>query len=296
MSVVNQPVNIPADLQRRGTTTATLTIPSRQSHRRTLKDYFVKAGASSFSDIKLGAIVWNRIFDNLAQAVFVSDITERYLDMGFLGYLKMKIPDMDFPTITQDESLAIERNAAPTRMDAYFEDTQEGDVVGREVPGGSLSKKQLMIINLSNGSASSATGNLNLDKMDMPTGLPPFTEGVDVTTAGRRMSSAEKFTLYCIAANVPLNTGSRVTRIHILDGTIELFTSENQEGLLADITNGQELGFDLSPPKVFTLKTPYEFRPAHIFSFKADMIGDGVNALAIGSQQLFLIGIREFLG
>ncbi|MEM3979985.1 MAG: hypothetical protein QXF79_01850, partial [Ignisphaera sp.] len=152
MAVPVLPTNKPPSLQRRGTTTSTLIIPSRTGHRRTLIDFFVKATNSSYCDISIGNVIWNRIYDNLTQAKLVSDITERYENKGFLRYLASIIPEFPFPTAAQDEDIVISRAASPIRIDAYFRDTTEGDVVSHTLPGGSMATKHLLVINLSNAS------------------------------------------------------------------------------------------------------------------------------------------------
>lgn len=296
MSLVIQPTNKPADRQRRGTTTATLTIPSRTGHRRTLTDYFVKAGASSFSDISLGNVIYNRIYDNLAQAILVKDLETQVRGKGLLSYLKSLIPDLPYPTVTQDEALTIARNAAPTRIDAYFEDADQGDVVSRVVPGGSLATKQLLIVNINNNSAVSASGSFNFDKVDMPTGLNPFQDSSDIVTNGRRITKSKRLTLYAIAGNFPKATDSKVTRVHVNDERIELFASENQEGLFVDPDNGNELAFDLPTQKVFWLPTPYVMESERLFTFTGEATHDGTNNLPANSLKLFLICMSELIG
>jgi len=289
------PSNKPPSLQRRGTTTSTLIIPSRTGHRRTLIDYFVKAASGSYSDISIGNVMWNRIYDNLTQATLVGDVTERYENKGLLRYLASIIPDFPFPTAAHDEDIVIARAAAPTRIDAYFRDTTEGDVVSHTVAGGSMATRHLLIINLTNASAISATGTYYFDQLDMPSGLTPFSEGTDIVAGARRMAPNQRFTCYAIAGDFPKAGSSKTTRVHLLEEQIELFTSENGEGLLADPDQGNELAFDLKAPSLFRLPEPYIFEPNKLYSFKAEASYDGTNALAAGSQKLILIGIREWI-
>lgn len=296
MSVVSKPTNLPEDNQRRGTTTATLIIPSRVAHRRTLKDYFVKDGTSAFSDISLGNVTILRIWDSLAQAILVSDLNHRFMGKGFLSYMAERIADFPFPNASQDEAITIARDVAPDRIDAYFEDQTEGDVTSRELPGGSLSKKQFLVINLDNTDIIAADGDYFLDTLDMPTGLTPFSEGTDIVAGGRRIAPGQKLTLYAVAGNFPKFTASKTTRIHINDEKIELFSSENQEGLFVDPDFGNELEFDLAPLKMFWLKTPYDMKPNNLFTFKGTADHDGANDMDAHSQKLFLICTREILG
>jgi hypothetical protein len=259
-------------------------------------DYFVKAGSGDFSDISVGNVTLLRIYDNLTQAVLIASLTERFNGMGFMSYLASKIPDFPFLTAAQDEAITIARNAAPTRIDAVFKDQTDGDVTGRELPGGSLGKKQLLIINLNNGSAITASGDYFFDTLDLPTGLSPFTEGTDIVAGGRRVAPGQKLMLYGVAGDFPKNVASKTTRVHINDEKIELFTSENQEGLFVDPDNGNVLAFDLSPLTMFWLKTPYEMRPNDLFTFKGTASHDGANNIAANTQKLFLICMREITG
>jgi len=289
------PSNKPPSLQRRGTTTASLIIPSRTGHRRTLIDYFVKASSGSYSDISIGNVIWNRIYDNLTQATLVGDLSERYENKGFLRFLASIIPDFPFPTAAQDEDIVIARAASPTRIDAYFRDTTEGDVVSHTMAGGSMATKHLLIINLANGSDIKASASYSFDSLDMPPGLTPFSEGTDIVAGARRMAPNQRFTCYVIAGDFPKAGSSKTTRVHILEEQIELFTSENVEGLLADPDQGNELSFNLKAPSLFRLPEPYVFEPNKLYSFKAEAYYDGTNAIPASSQKLFLIGIREYI-
>ncbi len=290
MAVVEAPILKPSDLQRIGTTTSTLTIAKLQNHKRKLIDVFVKAGASSSIDIKLGAITMARIFDNLAQALLVSDQSKVYQKYGFLWYLSQIIPDYPFYYGDQDEDITITRTVGPTRMDAYFQDIEGPPFPIKGEAGGSQSTKHLWIQNLSNQAAIAATGNSALGQgvFDMPTGLSLFTDST-------RLSVNNKFTLYAIAGNFPINVGSKTTRAHIFDERIELFTSLNNEGLFVDSTVVNELASSLSPLKLWVLNTPYVFNPNRLMKINIDATFDGVNNLLINTQQLFLIGIRELV-
>lgn len=260
------------------------------NHRRRLLDLFIKAGASSSVDVKVGNVTMARIFDNLAQAVLIADLTTRYKDKGFFRTLAEYIPDFPFYYADQDEQINVVRAAAPTRMDAYFEDVEAKDLGAKDIPGSSQSTKHLWIQNLSNQVASTVTGNIPLAQsaFDMPSGLSLFTDGT-------RLSPNNRFTLYCIAANVPINVGSKSTRFHLFDERIELFTSGNNEGLLIDPSVSSELAFQLAPLKLYALKTPYTFEPNRRMVPSLDVTDDGVNHLAINTQQVFLIGMREIL-
>lgn len=289
MSVVNNPTNIPPGLQRRGTTTATLIIPSRTNHRRTLEDIYIKDGVSGFVDISIGNVTFNRIYDNLAQALFIAGLNKKYENRGFLWYLKQKIPDMPLPTATEDEAITIARDSTPDHMDAYFADQEGGDVTDRTIPGGSLSTKKLLIINLNNAAAITASGTYFFDELDLPTGLSPFVEGTDLTTGGRRIAPNYNVTLYGVAADVPKNVASKTTRIHIFQDTIELFASENQEGLLVDPDLDSELQFSLNPLNVFWLDQPLTMKKDSLYTFKGDFTKVAGDNGLINTQKLFLI-------
>ncbi len=301
MSVVVEPSNKPADLQRRGTTVSPLIIPARNGHRRILKDIFVRETTGGGRiDIAVGNTTKLRIRTNLAQAILVQALNGKSGMHGFLWALAQFIPDFPFPNASEDEDITITYTAvgasALSRIDAYFEDVTTGDVVSRGLPGGSLATKDFMILNLYNNAAIDATEEFEFDKLDIPVGATPFTTSSQVTTGGRRISSNQKFTIYFIAADVPSpGAGDKVTRVHIFDEFIELFTSENNEGLFVDPEVTNELAFDLDPAEYFMLPTPYEMLPNRLFNFKGDYTRAATDAAA-ESQKLFIIGIREFLG
>jgi hypothetical protein len=283
MAVAAPPSYRPSWLQRVSSTTSTLTIPNRVNHRRTLLDVFVEATNSGFVDIKVGNVTMLRVYDRLANARFIAGLNEKFGRYGFLWFLSDVIPNFPALNASQDEPIVITRSVPPTSMHAYFADTEGGDVTSRTLPGGSLSTIHPFILNLSNANSITASGRFPLSRLDMPEGLTLFSDGT-------RMAPNIRFTLYMLAANMPANGGTRVSRVHIFDEMIELFTSENGEGLLPE-----ELAFDLSPLTVFRIDPPYVFEPNRIVTFFVDVAHDGTNNLAAGSQQLFLIGTREYL-
>lgn len=301
MSVVQPPSNKPADLQRRGTTASPLIIPARNGHRRILKDVFVQESTGGGRiDISVGNTTKLRIRTNLAQAIMVQALSGKTGMHGFLWALAQLIPDFPFPNASEDEDITITYTvvggSALTRIDAYFQDVTEGDVQSRNLPGGSLSTIDFMVLNMYNNDAITATGEFEFDKLDIPTGATPFTTSSQVVAGGRRISTNQKFTIYAIAADVPSpGAGDKTERVHIFDEFIELFTSENNEGLFVDPEVANELAFDLDPMEWFVLPTPYEMQPNRIFTFKGDYTRAAVDAAA-ESQKLFFIGIREFLG
>jgi hypothetical protein len=289
-------------MQRRGTTVSPLIIPSRIGHRRTLKDIFIKESTGGGQiDISVGNTTKLRIRANLAQAILLQAQNGKMGRLGFMGVLATMIPEFPFPTATQDEDITITYTAvgasALTRIDAYFEDITEGDLTTRSLPGGSESKIDFMVLNMYNNALIDGTETYFFDNLDVPIGASPFSEGSDLVTGGRRMSAGEQFTLYALAADVPSPGGtSRTTRTHIFDEFIELFTSENNEGLFVDPTVVNELAFDLDPAEYFSLPTPYVFASNRLFNFKGDFTHDGANDAAAESQKIFLIGIRERIG
>lgn len=290
MSVAQQPADLPRGIQfTRALAATTLTIPNRTGHRRTLEDYWVKDGASGYNDVKVGNSTLLRIYDNLAIAVMVAGPSKRFGQAGFFRFLADKIKDFPKFNAAQDESIVFTRDSTFDLALAHWSDQDSGDVTSRDKPGGSMARKHLFILNLNNGSAVGATGSYNIDNPDMPTGLSLFAGTTN------RMAASNKFTLYAIAAYVPVATASKTTAIHIFDEQIELFTSETNQGLYVDPTVDSQLAFDMSLPTMFWLDEPYVFNPNRLLAFKADATYDGANPLTANSQKLFLIGIREQL-
>lgn len=296
MSVSPKPIYLPSDLQIRTSATANLIIPARISFRKTLFDIFVKNSSSDFSDISVGNIVWNRIYDNLTQALMISDRSKKFREYGFLSFLKSIIPDFDLPTTTETEAFTIARNSSPTEITARFQATDQGDVTDRGVAGGSQSNKQLMIINLNNGSAIGASGGYSFDTLDMPVGLNPFQEAQNLTAGSRYVNSNVKMTLHALAGDFLKATSSKTTRVHITQNKIELFTSDNQEGIPVDPDNGNDLACALSPLSIFKLPTPYILNPNDLITFSGTASYDGTHPLLVNSQKLFLIAIVEQIG
>lgn len=301
MSVVEMPSNKPAKLQRRGTTASPLIIPARNGHRRVLKDLFVQESTGGGRvDISVGNVTKLRLRTNLAQAIMTQALSGRNRRLGFLGYIASLVPNFPFPNASQDEDITITYTAvgasALTRIDAYYEDITTGDVVSKSLPGGSQNEIDFVVLNLYNTAAITGTAAYDFDKLDEPVGVSPFTESPNIQTGARRMSPQQKFTVYAVAADVPApGVGSKTTRVHIFDEKIELFTSENNEGLMVDPEVVNELGFDLDPLEGFVLDEPYVFEPNRLYSFIGDYTHAGANATA-ESQKLFIVGIREPTG
>jgi len=292
------PSNRPPWLQRRGTTTATLTIPARTGHRRILRDVFVQGGAAGdYIQISVGNIVLNRIYPNLTQAILVQTLAGKVGIRGLLSWLGTLIPDFPYPNASEDEDITIAHSGSPTRIDAYFEDVTEGDVRTKTLPGGSLSTRHFMILNMSNAVALAADGEFGFAALNMPSGLSPFTGDTTLATDARRMAAGQRFTVYIIAGDFPSPGGTAsVERVYIYDEQIMLFTSENAEGLFVDPLVVNELAFDLDPLEGFILPQPYILEPNRLYTLRGYFDYDGANQAAIGSQRLFLIGIREYIG
>ena len=301
MAVVENPTNKPQGLQRRGTTASPLIVPARIGHRRILKEIFVQESTPGGRiDISVGNTTKVRLRCNLTQAILVQSLNAKQRMLGLLGVLAAMIPNFPFPTSTQDEDITITYTAVGgsvlTRIDAYFEDQESGDVITRTLPGGSLSTKDFMILNFDNNAALTAAGLYFFDNLDIPIGAAPFAEGVDIKVGARRMSPGQKFTVYAIAGDFVIPAATNKTdRVHIFDESIELFTSENNEGLYVDPEVANELSFDLDPSEYWQLPVPYEMLPNRLFTFQGNYVRPTTNAAA-NSQKLFLIGIREFVG
>jgi len=289
LSQAQKPLYLPKDYQTRLTTSQTLIIPSRIGFRKTLIDYFVKAGSPDFSDLFIGAIAWNRIYDNLTQAVLVASRGTKYRETGFLSYLKTIISEMDYPSATDTETLTIARNTAPTEITSRFIADDSGDVATRSVAGGSQSTRQLMIINLNNSVNVAASGFFNFDELDMPTGLNPFQQASDIITSARYVNQNIQITVYAIAGDFPKATASKATRVHITVNKIEMFTSDDQEGIPVDPDNGNDLAFSLSPLTLYKLPTPFVFNAGDLITFQGEASYDGTNALPAKTLKLFLI-------
>jgi len=289
MSVVNQPLDIPPHLQNSyAAAAAQLVVARRNGHRRTLLDYFVKDGASGFTDISVGNVKLMRIYDNLAQAQLIKSQAIRYKNHGFFWWLEEMIKDFPQFTVAEDEDMTFDRDSAADMLTARWADDQGGDVKNHALPGGSQGKKFPFILNLDNPAAIGATGTTDLSHQDMPTGLSMFSDNM-------RMAANNRFTLYALAGNFPKNVGSHADRIHIFDEFTELFTSEGHQGLLVDENIVNELAFDFDIAGYFWLDEPYVFQPNRTISVKLDATYDGANAVAIHTQKLFLIGIREYV-
>ena len=142
MSAAQMPSDIPKGYQSTtAVSTTTLTIPNRTGHRRTLTDFFVKDGASGYTQIQIGNNTMLRIYDNLAQAIFVEGPSQKYQNKGFLGYLADMIPDFPKPNAAQDESIVFTRDSTFDLLLANWADQDSGDVTRRDLPGGSQSLK-----------------------------------------------------------------------------------------------------------------------------------------------------------
>lgn len=278
----------PPHLQRVSSTTGTLVIPSRVGQRRILLDYFVSATSPGFAEIRVGNAIVARIYDNMQQAKLVGDLTYRYEKFGFLWWLNTRFPDLPQFNASQDEDIIITRYGA-SRIDAYFAVVEGGDVTSRTLPGGSQAPVHTFVLNLTNGNAITSTGRFRLDAVDMPEGLTVFSDGT-------RMAPNIRFTVHVIAFQSPKVGSTKPTRLHIFDEFIELFTSENNEGLSVDPDGANELAFSLSPPTFFIVDPPYVFEPNRLLSFLVDVTHDGTNNIPAGWIKLMLIGKREFIG
>ena len=281
----------PPYLQRVSSTTGTLVIPSRVGQRRVLLDVFVAADSPGFTEIRVGNAVLARIYDNGDQARLISDVFHKHENRGFLGWLTSRFPDLPPFNASQDEDIIITRPGA-VRIDAYYAIQEGGDVTSRNLLGGSQASTHLFVLNVTNSQTITASGRYRLDKVDMPEGLTVFTDGSN----SMRMAPNIRFTVHVIAFEPFLYGDTKSTRVHIFDEFVELFTSENNEGLVVDPQVANDLAFALQPPMMFIVDPPYVFEPNRLLSFLVDVTHDGTNNISPGDLKLFLIGRRDFVG
>jgi len=290
-----------------------LTIPHRTGHRRTLIDvFFSPRTAGVVLDLQVGDRVYTRIptvlgdylgFGKPEKGVgAVLELPNSKEGKGFLWALHDIVP-FDFPTAAQDEDLTITPKAAlqgaalpaAFTVSALYLDQDSGDVTSNAVPGGSAAPKKLYFNMSTNGLAQQASGQTALDTTVLPTGL-------DGLADNQNSLGGLQFTGYLYmydASNLGTTTGANAngkpTRLHIQDTNIELFTVEDQEGLLIDRDLGNELAFDSAMWSGFVPKDPYVFHQNRRYRFLLDTAQPAGTGASFGAskQVLIMAGIRE---
>ncbi|MDE1868178.1 MAG: hypothetical protein KGI08_10785, partial [Thaumarchaeota archaeon] len=232
----------------------------------------------------------------------VKNETYKVGGMGLLTYLRKTVP-FDFPTAAQDEDLII----TPTTPLGYgalpgayaisvlYDDQDTGDVVSKQVPGGSANPRRPWVNIVTNSAAQPASGQNNLDALAMPSGMLGFKDQ-DLVPQGT------KFTAYIFAYDASAlgtttgaNANGKPTNLHIKDTDLELFTVENQLGVQVDRDVGNQLVADFGLESIFYPIAPYVFTEKRKITMRLDTAqkaGTGVNYGA-NTQALIIIGIRE---
>jgi len=271
-----------------------LILESRIGHRKTLRDIFIINGVAGYITIQIGNVIVFSADDNLSQAKLIGNHWERLGNEGTLSYLARNIPDLPRFTAAQDEDIIIQRDSAADFIEVRYEDTVD-EFVAHDIDGGSGGVRHLMIISMANNTAISATGEFSFDRLRMPSGLPPFTEGVDEISSERRIVENQRFVCYFLAGDFPKSGSSKTRFLYLREDTVMLFTSEKGDGMTVDIDFGGALQFDLQPLMTCKLVEPYEFVAGKTYGFKGYAYFDGTNTLPALSQRLYLIGIREYI-
>ncbi len=141
-------------------------------------------------------------------------------------------------------------------------------------------------IDLLAGAASNAGTGQNILKENMPTGM-------NLLGPNGRISADTIFNMYVLAADY-VSSGTNFTeysRLHIWDEDEELFTPDNDEGLLVDWTvPSVDIPFSLGKAQWFLLTKPYMWSPSHLMSLLLD-----VSAITgTGSPfNLWLMGLKS---
>ena len=293
-----------------------LTIGKRNGHRRTLVDVFFEGEtAGIFLDIQIGDRTYVRIPTTLGDYTALANAQKgvglvknegvKKNGKGLLWALSQIIP-FDFPTSAQDEDLII-TPVAPLgygalpgsyAISAIYADTDQGDVVSKVVPGGSAAARRLWCNIVTNGTAQPTAGQNALDTLAMPKGMLGFKDS-DLVPPGT------KFTAYFLAHDASAlgtttgaNANGKPTRLHVKDTDLELFTVEDQEGLLVDRDIQNVLVADFALQTWFVPKDPYVFNAQRKIAMQLDTsqkAGTGANYGA-NTQAFIIMGIREPIG
>ena len=293
-----------------------LTIGKRNGHRRTLVDvYFEPETAGIFLDIQIGDRTYVRLPTTLGDYTALANAQKgvglvknegcKKRKRGLLWALSDVIP-FDFPTAAQDEDLIITPvaplgyGALPGNytITAVYDDTDAGDVVSKTVPGGSAGPKRLWSNIVTNSLAQATSGQTALDSLALPKGMLGFKDA-DLVPPGT------KFTAYLLAHDASAlgtttggNANGKPTRLHIKDTDIELFTVEDQEGLLIDRDLQNFMAADFGLESWFIPQDPYVFNPQKKVAIQLDTAqkaGAGVN-FGANTQAFIMLGIREPIG
>jgi hypothetical protein len=295
-------------------TTGGLTIPNRIGHRRTLVDvFFEPVTAGIFLQIQIGDRIYTRLPTQLGdytpslignagvQAVAPDNVKPVY--RGLLWWLSQRIP-FDFPTAAQDESIIITPQTVLTgygtlpaayTISALYKDQDSGDVISKIVAGGSSNPRRFYINDMTNSLAQPTTGRNLLDTPLQPSGLNGIADNFKQIAGLKFSGYAFLFDASAVGITLGFNANGKPTRLHIIDVDTEVFTVEDQAGILVDRNQANVLAFDIATQTAFIPDTPYVFHQNRNFRFQLDTAqkaGTGTN-YAAQTQYFGMIGIRE---
>jgi len=273
-----------------GTSTTTLTISPIVGYRHILYDFFVTSPpAGGYADIRVGTRVYMRVPFGVANCDTVNSPQVKRDGGGFLYTLLSMMKALNLlPNAADDESINITLSSAATRVDAYYLETAGGDTAAHTVEGGSDYPTKPFIDVFQGITTTTGSGQKILSE-SMPTGM-------NLLGTNGFISANTKFNMYLLAADY-VGSGTNFTeysRLHVWDDNEELFTPNNDEGLLVDWTiPAVDIPFSLKSGYYWLLKEPYTWQSNHLLNLLLDVPA----VTGTGSQfNLWLMGVIQKVG
>jgi hypothetical protein len=270
-----------------GTSTTTLTISPIVGYRHILYDFFVTSPPSGgYADIRVGTRVYMRVPFAVANCDTVNSPQIKPGGGGFLYTLLSMMKALNLlPNAGDDESINITLSSAATRIDAYYLETSGGDTASHTVEGGSDYPTKPFIDVFQGITTTTGSGQKILSE-SMPTGM-------NLLGTNGFISANTIFNMYLLAADY-VSSGSNFTeysRLHVWDDNEELFTPNNDEGLLVDWTiPAVDIPFSLKNGYYWLLKQPYTWQSNHLMNLLLDVPA----VTGSGSQfNLWLMGVIQ---
>jgi len=270
-----------------GTSTTTLSIQPVVGRRHILYDFFVTgAPAGGYADIRVGTRVYLRVPFGVANTDTVNPPQIKHDSGGFLYTLLSMMKALNLlPNASENEGINITLSSAATRVDAYYLESEGGDVASHTVEGGSDYPTKPFVDVFQGITTTTGTGQKILSE-SMPTGM-------NLLGPNGHISPSTKFNMYLLAADY-VSSGSNYTeysRLHVWDDNEELFTPDDAEGLLIDWTiPAVDIPFSLKNGYYWLLKEPYMWQSNHGMNLLLDVPA----VTGTGSQfNLWLMGILQ---
>jgi len=248
-------------------------ISARTGYNHHILDVWIDGPVDgSYVDVSVGNRTVARIPIKYNDCLFFAPYTGSINNISFFGLLRELLGAEWMIEGDESEDITFSFSSAPSAVHVlYKEDKEEID---KTLPLRSESSTFLLMPLITHSSAISASGNVKLDTVYVPTGFQEVKNGYVVPSG---LELVFKALIFASKANV----GTKPTYLHLWIENYEYFTPQTHQGISVD-PSANFLVFDIKTKDVFTVPDIIA-RAGQTLSMNFDAYYDGTNTLAAES-------------